>query len=310
MKQRLLLPIPFLLWALVLLHASPGWSGPAAAEYEGNAAVPIVGGNQVSARRRALLLARRDAVSRAVASLLSEERIAALEARLRKEIHARASHYVRSHRVLEESQEARRFRVKVAARLDMSRLEEDLNRLIGPDKSPPGSPPPSRVHLSHRFDESWPLASRGTAKARVLAKLKARGLRVQSGDAPGVPRGNDETLGIVVALSIAENQAIRGTGWPAIKVDIALELSRGKEVVARIKAAAWGAEPTPDAALASALSGSLSSGLEALLRQPTARAILAKLRPGWVELRVTGVARFGVRSAPILRACAAACSTR
>jgi len=274
---------------LACLPAGAG-AGPTAGEYEGVGEVPVVGGNQVSARRRALELARRDAVGQAVVALLPEGKAEALGDQIRSEIHARAGVYVRTYRVLEERQAARRFRVKVAARLDISRLQDDLNRLVGikPGEGGAGEAgQPPRLVVS--FERSFPAAGRAPARAALISALARHDLRLSSGKAAESDAAGEAGVALVATLATPESKQIRGTAWPARRVTLTLRLLQGATEVTRSSAAAWGAAPTIDAALARALKPCLKKGLAALLKHDRARAMLAMRRTGWLEVRVVGV---------------------
>ncbi len=107
-----------------------------APEHEGVGEVQVVGGNLVSARRRALRNARQDAVARAVAARVDAARLAELEVKLRSAIYRRASRYIRTYRVLEETHQGKVFRVRVAVKVNAKRLQGDLSKLVGRPTGP------------------------------------------------------------------------------------------------------------------------------------------------------------------------------
>ena len=98
---------PLLVGLGLVFMLTPPASGRAR-EFEGVGEVPVVGGNQVSARKRAILAARRDAVSKAVATLLPESKMAELEQGLTRDIYPRVELYVGTYQVQEEAKQARR----------------------------------------------------------------------------------------------------------------------------------------------------------------------------------------------------------
>ena len=161
--------------ALVLLVGSALSAG--GSEFQGIGEVPVIGGNQVSARKRAIRAAGRDAVSKAVASILPAEKVVELEQGLKRDIYARTGRYIRTYRVLEEEKEARRFRIKVAASLNLSRLRLDLSRLTDSvDGTTPTSAEQAQVTLKITFGEGWPAASRAGARAAARRLLEERRL--------------------------------------------------------------------------------------------------------------------------------------
>ncbi len=276
--------------ALVLLatFVSPA----AASEFQGIGEVTVIGGNQVSARKRAIRAARRDAVSQAVASILSADKMTELEQGLKRDIYARTSRYVRTYRVLEEEKEARRFRVKVAARLNLSRLRQDLSRLAGPGSGvDPAAAAQALVAVKITFGQSWPAARRAGARAAARKLLQERGLSIAPASEGGAAPANTDRLGLV--LDMPGKHRIRGTGWPAVEVSANLTLTpagSAKNASASAQARAWGASPDGLAsALIDAQARALDNALTALRRDPDARAALDRSKPGWLHLHISGV---------------------
>ncbi|PID38923.1 MAG: hypothetical protein CSA24_00355 [Deltaproteobacteria bacterium] len=174
---------------------------------EGTASV--VGGNVVSARRRALHRAQRAALERAAKALTPQ--LDALKAR------ALAGHLprlLRTYRVLKEAREGQAYHVQVEARFDLRRLRRLIGvttaKALGAGSSPPGSKPllaisllagPSQGSLRQMVasELSAQLSSAGTAlRAAAVAKSRAGAiaaaplasavleLRVEAKPAPGV----------------------------------------------------------------------------------------------------------------------------
>ena len=284
---------PLLVWLALVLLLVPSASG-SDREFEGTGEVPIVGGNQVSARKRAILAARRDAVSKAVAALLPEGKMTELQQSLSRDIYARAGLYVRTYRVLEEAKQARLYRVKIAAQVLVSRLRQDLSRLTGESSGNKGLPDePTRVAVEVSFGPGWPQTSQARARAASRKLLEDRGLQLTlaaSAQKPApLPPGSD-MLGLL--LDAPQRQTIRGTGWPTVQVTALLTLARSgsSSPTAQAKAQAWGASPHGiEPALGDALTRAVGKAFALLRRDPAARAALDRVKPGWLQVRVNGI---------------------
>ena len=110
--------------------ALPLLLGQGGDEYNGVGEARIVGGNQVTARKRALDRARRDAIVRAVTSRLSSEELVNINRRLEYRIFPRYDRYVAQlSRVVRDKGPNRHFRVEVAAVVLLKRLAQDLQQI-------------------------------------------------------------------------------------------------------------------------------------------------------------------------------------
>jgi hypothetical protein len=179
------------------------------ADVEGLGESPVVGGNLVSARARALAAAQRDCVNRAVAGELGAER-AQREASKLAPVLVRAERYLRSYRVLDEGEQGARFAVRLSCDLDGGRLRKALELALG-------SP------LAATTSTSWQLRLVAgeldrTLEARVLQRVRQALLRagLRLGPGPG-------TLELRVRSSA--EQAVRGLGWPTQHASAELVIS-------------------------------------------------------------------------------------
>jgi len=183
----------------------------AAQEVEGFGEAPVVGGNLVSARRRALDLARQDAVARTVAGEVPPEKLAEQQATLRGGLYKRHRLYVRSYRVLEEARDGRLFRVRVAVVLDSKRLLHDLRRLLGLKAS--SEPVVGRPLVC--------LVAQGSPGPALERALSAAGFSTRSGAGAG--------CGVRVAASVAleDLEGVRGVALPGAKASVRVRATLG-----------------------------------------------------------------------------------
>src|SRR5262245_58261650 len=105
---------------------------------------PIVAGNRVSARDRALDEALKQAVDQALTYVLDPDSRLRAQAALRRDLLPRARTYAPSYRVLDEHEApGKLFQVQLEARVDTAALRRDAVALAGAGGGPPirGQPP-------------------------------------------------------------------------------------------------------------------------------------------------------------------------
>jgi len=176
-----------------------GWAEQT--EVEGEGEVPVVGGNLVSARGRALALARQNAVAAAVAKVVPAEKLEQRQTILRGAVYRRDALYVRRYRILEEGEQGRMFRVRVAVELDSKRLFSDLRKLLG--EGDVGTTPTTVRAVCLRMDVR-PSSIAGVA-ALMRTRLAAAGFSIPS-NASGCG------VELVVGLTVREAEGVRGLG--------------------------------------------------------------------------------------------------
>jgi hypothetical protein len=186
---------------LLLLGAVP-------ADVEGLGESPVVGGNLVSARARALAAAQRDCVSRALAAELGAERAQYEGAKLAPVL-VRAERYLRSYRVLDEGEQGSRFTVRLACDLDGGRLRKALEVALGSPLVAAGGPWQLRLTLS---EPDRTLEARLLERARQA--LQRGGLRLGPGPSS-----------IELRLRSTAEPPVRGLGWPAQRASVELQVS-------------------------------------------------------------------------------------
>lgn len=129
------------LWAALVISA-PTPAQAQAASFEGSGQAPVVGGDRVRARARALDEAFRVAVNAAAASLLEPAVLAQRQSALKLTVEPKARTYVTSYRVLEEGEQGGVFRLRVAAELALDRIERDLGGRAGGEAAAAGDKAP------------------------------------------------------------------------------------------------------------------------------------------------------------------------
>jgi hypothetical protein len=169
--QRIALAIAILLFVLPAA-AQPG-------ERVVTAEVPIVNGNAVVAKQRALADAFRQVAERAFADLLKEsggevQPLAPGLAQIKASFANRGQRFVRSYRVLEEEEAKGRLRVQIDAEVDTALLRREMERARGATatESATTSTRPAGLSLLVGGDDE--------ASAAVVKAIAAGGVQVQS----------------------------------------------------------------------------------------------------------------------------------
>jgi hypothetical protein len=135
--------------------------------FEALGQAPVVGGDRVRAKERALDDGLRQAVEQAAAALLGPSELAARASELKLRIYPRARSYVTTWRVLEEGEQGGLFQLRLSAQVATTKLGRDLAAL-----SPTTSPAAPKL--------------RGVVCAQVTVAQPKDPLPLGSGSAEGV----------------------------------------------------------------------------------------------------------------------------
>lgn len=142
--------------------------------FEALGQAPVVGGDHVRARERALEEAFRQAVEQAVATVLDPQAIVQRTSDLKLRIYPRARTFVSNYRVLEEGEVSGLFQVRISAQVSTARLARELTQ---PQSGMSGLP-------------------RLSAKPRAIVCVHA--------DAPEVPEAGEKALRELLATRNVE----------------------------------------------------------------------------------------------------------
>jgi hypothetical protein len=267
------------LWLLIPAR-SPGDD---LAEVEGKGESTVIGGNAVSARRRALASASADAVAHAVVLRVGAE-VSAREAEKLRAVQARAGQVLRRYRVLEERQEGNRFLVRIAAVIDEQRLQKELARL-GLARAGGVTAAP-KLTLQVAGD---PVLAKALRVA-LGAALAEEGFPVEEG------RCTTGAGCVEGTVTLSARDEVRGAALPLAQVRLSLALRLGGTPAPSAKGEAWGFG-------ANAAAHALERALAPLL--PPLRAELQRRHPRPTRaLRVAGVSTLtqllALERAPVL----------
>jgi hypothetical protein len=258
-------------------------------ELEGVGVAPVVGENLDSARSRALLAAKRDALVKALSLVVSASQA------VPDSFLARASDYISTYRVLDEAQAGATFTIRIVADIDRERLRRDLTGAsprTGAVKETPtavaGRAP--RVAVVLHPGEGGDALDEGAA-ARIgrlvesaLADAGLEGLRLETGGpAPGDLAAEATRRGATVLLegraSATVEPGVRGLALAAVKARATLTATRlaaaapvgGAVAPASSTEEAWGFAATDPGARAAATASAVLAAVRSLadtLRQP------------------------------------------
>ena len=216
-------------------------------EVAGTGQVVVVGGNLVSARRRALDLARRDAVAAAVASMLPPAQLGEHLATLRGGIYRRHSYYIQRYRVLRETREGKTFKVLVAAVVNSKRLRSDLVRLTGVKPMQPAEGGP-RVGVTVQVGASAGQGRLPSAIAReVSSRVSAGGYRVTGLSGQSDPGRSTCQALLSIRVDVHGAEGVRGLGLAGARAVASARLSirNSGTVVAQSRVERWGVGQSP-----------------------------------------------------------------
>lgn len=224
--------------AAVCFFAAPGVVGqpvtpaPAAAPAtEGSdhlvrAEAPVVAGNVLSAKKRALSDAFRQSAERAFADILRQGEPVAQPwpsalTQLKASLASGAQKFVRSYRLVEQSNEGGVVKVMVEADVDTEALRREIDRARGGSTASAAQPPkaPSAVLV----------AGTGHASTAVVRALVAAGVSAQLDRAAGEPQliadgAQRNAHALFVAESDSDEGAVRGAVQISVKCSLAARL--------------------------------------------------------------------------------------
>jgi hypothetical protein len=175
--------------AFAVFFAGSGAAAQGGGERVVTAEAPIVAGNAVLAKQRALADAFRQATESALAAVIAENpETANLPltpglAELKASLATRGQRYVRSYRILEQDDSGGRVRLQIEAQVDSALLRRELDRVRGTAGA--GVAQAGSTAVSFLVGGTVP----AEAKLIVVNALVAAGARAQ-----GVPPSDDATL--------------------------------------------------------------------------------------------------------------------
>lgn len=284
--------------AVLCLVAPPAEAG--IPEHEGTGEVQVVGGNLVSARRRALRHARRDAVARAVASRVPAGKLAELQVKLKSSIYRRASRYIRTYRVLEETHQGRLFRIKVAVVVNTKRLHGDLGKLLGTSTSPgTAKGVKAKVGVWLEVKHVADRAAMSALRARITSTLDAAGYTAVALQKPGTQwssqaRAQGAAFVLKVSMEMAAAKGIRGLALAGAKGTATLWLgmvaTSSKLIETSVEG--WGAAAKPKDARREAAHSALARGLANVLATLKGRLHPGQIAAGQRVIHLSGLSSF------------------
>jgi hypothetical protein len=217
-----------LIAALLLAPLTARAQAPAAGI---TAYAPIVGGNAASAKQRALDEAFRQAVERAFTSLAAEggplpSPLPAGLAQLHSTLFARAKRYVRSYHILEQGEEAGRYRVDVDAEVDEGLLRRDIERARASSTT---APTPTRlvagptVLLAGTPPEAVTALARAAGGVGLKAETPPLGA-IDEAHARDVASRAGASAAVLVSGTVNPEGPVRGTGKVAASCRVAVRV--------------------------------------------------------------------------------------
>jgi len=214
--------------AALLLFALPAVAQPN--DHVVTAEAPIVNGNAVLAKQRALADAFRQVSERAFSDLLKESGAEAQPLpggllQLKASLASRGQRFVRSYRVLEEEESNGRLRVQVDAEVDTALLRREMERARGTSAAPAGPAPTPVAGPAILMGGDLP----ADARTAVLNQLGTAGVRVQS-----VPLRDEATLVASAARQAALALWLSGSWFTEGPVRGAVGVSVRCELQARL----------------------------------------------------------------------------
>jgi hypothetical protein len=194
------------------------------------AEAPIVAGNAVTAKKRALADAFRQAVERSLAELISQSDappgpLSPAVAQLKASLANAAQRFIRSYRLLEQENESGILRVMVEADVDTVLLRRELERARGA-ASPAIQAPVVKPAASFVL-VAGPLPA-GVAPMLVGA-LTASGLKAQLDPAPGEAQlaasvAKQNAYGLFAVAKATTEGIVRGAGRISVKCSVSTRL--------------------------------------------------------------------------------------
>jgi hypothetical protein len=191
------------------------------------AEAPIVAGNAVSAKKRALADAFRQAVERAFAEVIKgseplPQPWPAAVAQLKASFASAAQRFVRSYRLIEESSEGGVFKVMVEADVDTVLLRRDLDRARGSAAAaaPPVAPKAASVVLVAGVPGATVAVVRAVTAEGALAQ--AEGAQSEAQLVASAAKRNAHAL--FVTEQVQDEGAVRGTLQVSVQCSLAAHL--------------------------------------------------------------------------------------
>lgn len=276
--------------ASVILGLVMGANGNAEeGTFEATAQAPILAGDRVRARERALEDGLRQAVAQAAEGLLGPEQAAARESELKLRLYPKARSYVASYRILDEGPQPNgNFQVHVAAQVTTTKLFRDLGAPPAEAAAAAARPPPKIARAVLCLGERSGVAEQAVLGKAVTQMLAAHGIEVRALEAgcdeetalrAAVAGGAQAT--VLGALELKPAGPIRGTGL------------EGAHARARLR---WIVREGLVSAEASAERDGYGQGFEQASRaagreaaEEAARAMMARLDEGRAEPPQAGV---------------------
>jgi hypothetical protein len=192
------------------------------------AEAPIVGGNAASAKQRAMDDAFRQAVERTFAVLVAEAGVSpsALPpplAQLRSTFFSRAKRYIRTYRVLEQSETGGHLRVTVDAEVDEGTLRREMDRVRGAPTSPTSPSVAGSVLVVGGPPEATLAMGRALGGAGLKADTPPLGA-LDEGKARDVALRSHAAVALVVTGHVTDDGPVRGTTKAAARCRLAVRM--------------------------------------------------------------------------------------
>jgi len=279
----------------VLVLCAPLHAADGVAEFNGTGTAKIVGGNQVSARRRALGRARRDAVIQAVTRTLEAELLAAHTPALRRQIYSRAASFVRTYRVIDESAQSNVFSLTIAATLALKALRKRIEQVTG--ASGVGAPKANaRPRLAIRalakgckkssLAKHIALRVAGTVRAVGFTAIEPVGAVTQQ-----IARREGAGVFVEIGLRCSPAQGVRGLALQSAKASLQIKAVAGVVTIADLTPLSYGVGATRESAERDAAEGAARGArklVAALLERWPAQTLSADQR----VLHLSGVSSY------------------
>jgi hypothetical protein len=199
--------------------------------FEALGQAPVVGGDRVRARERALEDAMRQAVEQAAQTVLDPQALVARASDLKLRIYPRARTYVGAYRVLDEGETAGAFQMHISAQVVVSRLAKDLAAAAPPQLPRLSSKLRGVVCARVSGDAVVIAAVTADAEKSMREQLAARGVETVGSPATCTEAAAAEAArvgaaqaALVAAIDVSPAGSVRGTDRVAAKAKVMLRL--------------------------------------------------------------------------------------
>ena len=308
-----------ILAALCLLVAGPARSQtPEQNDRVVRAEAPIVAGNAVNAKKRALADALRQATERAFGELLKEgaplpQPVPAAVAQLKASLANSAQKFVRSYRLIEQETEGGIMRVMVEADVDTVSLRRELERARG------AGTPAAPVATSTPAASLVLVAGSAPVAATLVGALTAAGVNARLDGSPAeaallASAAKQNASALFVAVTSANEGQVRGAVRISVKCSLRSRLvqasgqaARGPSIDRNDEERGFAVEEGPAReACFTRLSSQAAKGLVATLHAPTVAASFVTLQlditdPGPIPIFLQALKRVGAVTATEVR---------